>query len=86
MSDMREGVCPKCGSSEVYYGSSATGQTGLIAISFWSFPIRMVFYVCTDCGYTESYIPEKKSLRDIAKKWQRADWQQVAGSKRKNDE
>lgn len=26
-------------------------------------------YVCTDCGYVESYITDSKQLRVIAEKW-----------------
>jgi hypothetical protein len=81
MSTMRDGVCPKCNSNEVYY-STTRGAYGTLLVSFWAaIPTKIIHYVCTDCGNVESYIFDKKALAEISANWNRAD-----GSKRKNDE
>ena len=77
MSDIREGTCPKCGSNEVYCGIAS--NTGLQA-SFSS--VKLYYYVCTDCGCTESYILDGDIRQNIAKTWLRVDGQK----KKKNDE
>ncbi len=68
---MKSGVCPKCGSDEVYVNlSSSTVYSNIVPISFFS-STRHDFYVCANCGYIENYIPDEKALRKIAQKWQR---------------
>jgi predicted nucleic-acid-binding Zn-ribbon protein len=72
---VKDGVCPKCGSHDVRstanlefnpermnrilidYGFFLTGQT-----------VELVFYICADCGYVESYIADEKELQKVVEK------------------
>ncbi len=72
---MRDGFCPKCNSDEIYKQDHYT-----IRISrFLNVP--RVIYVCSDCGYCEQYVEDKR-LSDIKTKWTRI----IPRRKRKNDE
>ena len=70
---MRDGICPKCGSHEVYT-SLSPGQRSFIIVSFWTVRgERLRDYVCADCGYAEQYVLSPNSLEKIRQKWERAD-------------
>lgn len=79
---MKNGICPKCQSSEVYDDTSkgwlARSYRDGIAVDGFS-SVAIINYVCTDCGYTESYIQNEKDVEIIRRKWNRT-------VKRKNDE
>lgn len=70
---MKKGKCPRCGSEEVYSGIEVAPKSGPFGSN--SIPISIVSiaaidnYVCTDCGYLESYIAEPEKLKEIAEKW-----------------
>ena len=66
---MKLGICPKCKSSEVYHQQSFDHR-GFLPIS-WFQRARLEDYVCTTCGFTESYIIKKSSLEITKRKWQR---------------
>ncbi len=72
---MRSGICPICGSDEVYSGSDApmkqgTHDSNAIPVTLWdSAPLDN--YVCVKCGYVQSYIQDRALLETIAKKWPR---------------
>ena len=74
---MRDGICPKCGSTDVYSGASLPRMSKVG--SYWSnvIPITLMGvaaldnYVCTACGYVESFISEAGSLEKIRRKWPR---------------
>lgn len=72
---MLSGVCPKCGSTEVYAGTELNWKDGnnysnTIPISFWR-TAALDNYVCADCGYVESYVAKTKHLDMIRKNWPR---------------
>lgn len=72
---MLSGVCPKCGSTEVYAGTEISYKAGnnysnSIPITFWH-TSALDNYVCADCGYVESYIPKHKHREMIRKNWPR---------------
>jgi hypothetical protein len=72
---MKNGICPKCGSTAVFHGPSGSVATG------WSYkdaallPLTMMRgagltnYVCTDCGYLERYVDAAADLTAIAENW-----------------
>lgn len=72
---MKQGKCPKCGSGEVYSGSHIYPKSGPFASN--SIPISLTSiapldnYVCTECGYTESYVAEAEKLKEIYVKWRK---------------
>ena len=70
---LKSGICPKCDSENVYSGASIPLKKGpfgsnAIPISLTSIA-ALDNYVCTACGYTESYISEAEKLSEITKKW-----------------
>lgn len=70
---MRGGICPTCESAEVYTDEqfNTTRNAGnAIRIGSWS-QAYLNYYVCTNCGYVESYITDADSLIEIAEKWKR---------------
>ncbi len=75
---MRNGICPKCGSNDVYTGASVPAKTNSYGMN--AVPIRggiyfspstavLDNYVCVRCGYVESYISDRKKLDEIAERW-----------------
>ena len=69
---MKKGKCPKCGSGNVLRGAGH-GPAGCNAAEFlrisYSSKAELTHYVCSTCGYHESYIEDEKSLNKIRKKW-----------------
>jgi len=73
---MKNGTCPKCSQNTVYMS-----KMGITFASAGSMYIRnlkgfMVMplteytdYVCTSCGYFETYIDNEKKLSEIANQW-----------------
>jgi transposase-like protein len=84
---MKTGVCPICNSTEVYMGTSrrktVLNARNMIVIN-WKIHTLTQDYVCTDCGYTESYIEVAAALEKIRENWHRADGRPK--DKHKNDE
>ncbi len=70
---MKTGVCPKCQSTEIYSGADIPLKKGPFGSN--AIPVSMTSiatldnYVCTDCGYVESYIGEGEKLEEIRLKW-----------------
>jgi predicted nucleic-acid-binding Zn-ribbon protein len=74
---MRKGICLKCGSKEVYqcyvpaYGGGIRweGCNHINLTTQWSCePTReWVSYICTNCGYYENYILDRKVLELVKK-------------------
>lgn len=69
---MRNGLCPKCGSKNIF-----TKKDG---INFGSFEVITAFfvtysptndYICVDCGYFERYVNDKNKLFEVSQKWTR---------------
>ena len=70
---MKNGLCPKCGSKEVYSGADIPLKSGPFGSN--AIPVSLVSmaamdnYVCVDCGLVESYIEDSAKLKEIAKEW-----------------
>ncbi len=72
---MKSGTCPKCGCRNVYVGTDVVFKSGgfgsnTIPITMWS-KASLDNYVCVDCGYVESYLPESYERERISTKWPR---------------
>ena len=71
---MKTGICPKCTSTEVYSGADIILKKGPFGIN--AIPINLTSiaaldnYVCTSCGYVESYISDTGKLNEISRKWE----------------
>jgi hypothetical protein len=77
-STLKNGVCPKCDSDEVYFNPDvgpvlASHGMNEIPIKGTFFPSTAVLdnYVCGRCGYVESYILDNGSLLEIVNRWTR---------------
>jgi len=70
---VKNGTCPKCGSDSVFCGDKVPLKSGPFGSN--SIPISLISiasldnYVCTDCGYIESYIADKDKCEEIAEGW-----------------
>lgn len=73
---MKNGVCPKCSQNTVH--SSKEGLKYHSAGAIYVQNLKSVFvmplkdytnYVCTSCGYYETYITDEGKLEEIAGKW-----------------
>lgn len=70
---MRNGICTKCKSQNIYVGSKVKIKGGAYGSN--SIPITALSiapldnYVCVDCGYVESYVTDAEKLKKIADKW-----------------
>ena len=74
---MKDGKCPKCGSSEVYSGTNIPFKSGPFAGN--AIPISLTSmaaldnYVCVRCGLVESYVADSTKLEDIVKYWDKVE-------------
>jgi hypothetical protein len=70
---MKNGNCPKCGSSEIYAGTDVFPKSGPFTCN--AIPIGLTAmapldnYVCAACGYLESYISREEDIDGIRRKW-----------------
>jgi predicted nucleic-acid-binding Zn-ribbon protein len=61
---MQKGICPKCGSTEVYMRESALnidGSSLTLTTSLFGKAFALDCYVCLDCRYVEMYAAENSS-------------------------
>jgi len=70
-----DGVCAQCGSTVIKSGTSINGKEGLRGSN--RIPIDSKIsavldnYICTACGYVESYISNREMLNRIKFLWQK---------------
>lgn len=70
---MKNGKCPKCNSSSVYFKEYALDMVTLDGKR-----VEYVNYLCTDCGYFETYITDKDALSKIPKRAEKlGDWKKA---------
>lgn len=83
---MTDGQCPRCNTSNVFVAESGIGiqrdATSNLRMGGGMFdgtmPIRVKDYVCTNCGFWESYINDQDILAKIVdlaqagRQWQKA--------------
>jgi len=74
---LKTGTCPKCGSTEVYHNThmarwarAGSYWANTIPITNWNNAV-LTNYICTACGFTETYLLEPERLQRIRLKWQR---------------
>jgi ribosomal protein S27AE len=70
---MKNGTCPKCGSSDIYAGTEVFPKSGPFTCN--AIPVGLTAmapldnYVCAACGYVESYISREEDIASIRRKW-----------------
>ncbi len=70
---MKNGKCPKCGSTGIFAGKDLPLKSGPFGSN--SIPISLTSlaaldnYVCTDCALVEHYVADAEKLKEIAQKW-----------------
>lgn len=70
---MKTGICPKCNSHEVFSGAEIALKKGPFGSN--SIPIGITSiaaldnFVCTACGYVESYVSDPGKLAEISRQW-----------------
>jgi predicted nucleic-acid-binding Zn-ribbon protein len=72
---MKNGICPKCNSTAVYFKEYALAEVTLDGKN-----TGYVNYVCTDCGYFETYITDREALVKIVSRAEKlGDWKKTTG-------
>lgn len=77
---MKSGVCPKCGSRDIFTNTlmstrSKAGPNNVNTIPLTptttNVPslVALDYYVCINCGFTETYISDPVKLQKIARTW-----------------
>jgi hypothetical protein len=72
-----EGVCPKCGSTEIYVDDrglvDASGGITVINLhDIWHGSKASInTYICVACGYLELFLGEMDRIPDIVQSWRR---------------
>lgn len=66
---MQSGKCPKCGSNHIYK-KNAVGHRSYILAGFLRF-VKLTDYICSECGYVESYIFDDKNKEYIKNNWEK---------------
>jgi predicted nucleic-acid-binding Zn-ribbon protein len=76
---MKDGICSKCGSSNVYRGPVGWVATGWAFKDSALLPMTMMSgavltnYVCTACGYVERYVESPTDKNTIAENWEKVE-------------
>ena len=75
---MKDGLCPKCASNQVYKKNEGIGigtlnGLGRFVISgyFFSDETNCDSYICVKCGYFENYITNPEALAKVGEKWEK---------------
>ena len=72
---MKSGTCPKCKNQTVYKSKSGIGyrrkNAFYVFTSTLTMPTPTEDYVCTACGYFETYIADQGKLNEVAQKWEK---------------
>ncbi len=74
---MKNGQCPKCGSTAIYSGENIPLKSGPFCSN--AIPISLTSvaaldnYVCASCGLVESYIADPDKLEEVAQNWRKVE-------------
>ena len=74
---MKNGFCPKCQTPTVYrklngisHGGSGAG--GVFVYTSWMTSTSKVEnYICSRCGYFESYVMDENKMAEITRTWEK---------------
>jgi DNA-directed RNA polymerase subunit RPC12/RpoP len=75
---MKNGICPKCNSKTVHtirkgisFGTSNQFFVRISSEMFSKSLMEVDDYICTTCGYFETYIEDRAKLDAVAKDWKK---------------
>lgn len=68
---MKEGKCPKCGSSEIYVNTNMQRAHASHLATGWFAAAVLDHYACVTCGYVETYVESQEDRTEITEKWKR---------------
>jgi hypothetical protein len=85
---MRDGICPECGSKDIYVSNPPgiwTSNASNVVVAKHDILLghkiaKVVHYVCSSCYFLASYIADEESLENITNHWH-----PLNPEKRKND-
>lgn len=70
---MKNGICPKCNSTKVFFKPYE-----LLDVRLHGQKCEYTNYVCVECGYFETYITDKDALNTIPIRAEKiGDWKQA---------
>ena len=64
---MKDGVCPRCGSDEVYESTSDLDQRSRRVLTIFSH-VRLEELICCNCGLVETYLADMKEVEQVKAK------------------
>jgi RNase P subunit RPR2 len=71
--NMKNGTCLKCNSSNIYFKAYELDKITLDGKA-----VEYANFVCTDCGYFETFITDKEALSKIVTRAEKLkDWKKV---------
>ncbi len=70
---LQSGVCPRCGSTEVYRNTESRGERIQLVVSS-TLRFLLATYLCASCGHFEEHIPpddlhNEKLIKKIKESW-----------------
>lgn len=74
---LSEGICPKCGSTEIYVDDrglvDAAGGIAVLNLhdKWYGSKAAINTYLCAACGYLEFFLADTERLSDIVQTWRR---------------
>ena len=70
---MKNGICPKCASNEVYRQAGTQFAHEMITLKggLISQGVAPDKYICVACGYLEYYLPLTEDLQLVRDHWER---------------
>jgi hypothetical protein len=61
---MKDGICSRCGSDEVYESTSALDQRSWRVLTIFS-KVRLEEFICCNCGLVETYLFDLKEIEKV---------------------
>ena len=63
-------TCPQCGDTRILRVEDGVGDRGIPLILGWFSIVPVARYVCTNCGYTESWV-DKHHLVELRERYEK---------------
>jgi glutaredoxin-related protein len=74
---MKNGYCPKCESLKIYLKRNGIADFEGLKVTAstvgWKHPVVYDSYLCTNCGFFENYIVDKKKLSTVEEIWNKVE-------------